>query len=113
MCSQVSVVVIVSVCSTFGFIREDQENSRKRERVRKDIYLYINQEVGKKKCNLQFLTVDVRRLRSLGVYLCSRGVTVAAPHGVKLRAELFAEPAPLFHPKHTNLHTSAHCGQHT
>lgn len=50
--------------------------------------------------NPQFFTADVRQLKSLGVCLRSRGVTLATPHGVKLRAELLVVPAPLFHPKH-------------
>lgn len=37
---------------------------------------------------------------------------MATPHGVELRAELLVVPAPLFHPKHTNTHTSAHYRQH-
>lgn len=60
----------------------------------------------KRKKNLQFFIVDVRRLKSAAICLCSRGVTMATPHGVELRAELLVLPAQLFHPKHTN--TDAH-----
>lgn len=63
--------------------------------------------------NSQFFTAEVRRLKTLLVCLRSRGVTMTTPHGVKLRAELFVVQAPLFHPKHTNPHTSStHYRQH-
>lgn len=67
---------------------------------------------SKKKCNLQFFTADVRGLKSLAVCLRGRGVTLATPHGAKLRAELLVVPAPLFHPKHANPHTCALYRQH-
>lgn len=33
---------------------------------------------------------------------------MTTPHGIKLRAELFVVPAPLFHPQNPNLYTSGH-----
>lgn len=49
--------------------------------------------------NLQFVAADVRGLEGLPVCLGGGGVTVAAPHGAELRAEL-SVPAPVSHPKH-------------
>lgn len=71
-----------------------------------------DKELTEKKYNLQFFIADVRRLKSLAVRLLSRGVTMATPHGVKLRPEELVEPAPLFHPKHTHSLTSTHFKQH-
>lgn len=53
----------------------------------------------KNKNNSQFVAADVRGLEGLSVCLGGGGVTVAAPHGAELRAEL-SVPAPVSHPKH-------------